>query len=112
MATIDPQALRTFRNSLTGHALTTSEKADALQILSECADEIERLRRVEAAARDYYMGYVQDEADDDGREVTGCCETQHLYAQALRDALSPNPSATGATRGGRHENNRHPLSRM
>ena len=47
-------------------------------------DEVERLRTIEKAAREYYMGYVQDEADD-----MECCisEKQHEHAKALRDAL-------------------------
>lgn len=42
----DPQALRSFRESLFGHALTMSQKADVLMTLSECADEIERLQEM------------------------------------------------------------------
>ena len=43
-----------------------------------------RLRAIEKAARDYYLGYVQDEADD-----WECCfeDAQHERAKALRDAL-------------------------
>src|SRR5690625_2108844 len=73
---------------------THDEQIRCAEALRECADEIERLCRVEKAARDYYMGFVQDEADDDGVESTGCSETQYLQAQRLRDVLSPNAKLT------------------
>jgi hypothetical protein len=50
----------------------------------EAANEIERLLAIEKAARDYYLGYVQDEA----AELAVCIsEIQHEQAIALRDAL-------------------------
>lgn len=88
MTNTDPKYLRRLCRSIIGHSLTTTERVDVLQSLSECADEIQRLQRVELAARDYYAGYAQDEAEADGVEVTGCSEAQHLHAQRLRDALS------------------------
>jgi len=54
------------------------------RLLHDARNEINRLRTIEKAARDYYLGYAQDEADD-----AECCivETQHEHAKALRDAL-------------------------
>lgn len=51
--------------------------------------EIERLQAIERAARAYFMGYVQDEADDP--EDCICGEEQHERAKALRDALGIIP---------------------
>lgn len=45
--------------------------------------EIERLRAIEKAARAYYLGYCQDEADEEGI----CDLEQQRAAQALRDAI-------------------------
>lgn len=46
-----PEALRRFKASLTGHALTTSEKAAVLIVLDKCADEMEKLLRLLKDAR-------------------------------------------------------------
>ena len=48
---------------------------------------LERLYRLQLAASEYYDGYCQDEADDDGPDFTGCSVEQHLAAKELRDAL-------------------------
>lgn len=40
----EPKWIRWFRDSIRNKAITTSEKADVLLTLDECADEIERLR--------------------------------------------------------------------
>ena len=47
--------------------------------------ELEALRAVAKAARRYFVGYVQDEADE-----MECCisEQQHEDARALRSALA------------------------
>jgi hypothetical protein len=48
--------------------------------------EIEALKAVAKAARHYFVGYVQDEADD-----AECCpagEEQHEDAKALETALA------------------------
>jgi hypothetical protein len=60
-------------------------KHDVSQDCPACMqEEIDRLRVIEKAARDYYLGYVQDEA----AEWEGCIsEIQHEHAKALRDAL-------------------------
>lgn len=55
----------------------------------EAAEEIERLRAIEKAARTYYHNYCQDEANEEG-----VCElSQQLDAIALRDALAVEQSA-------------------
>lgn len=73
--------LREAKNEIEHLAADIVVKA---RILTAQTKEIGRLRAVEAAARDYYLGYVQDEADD-----KECCivEEQHEHAKALRDAL-------------------------
>ncbi len=54
------------------------------------ADEIERLRAIEKAARTYYHNYCQDEANEEGI----CGLAQQLDAIALRDALAVDPSTS------------------
>ena len=46
-----------------------------------------RLEAIAAAAKTYYEGYAQDEADSNAVEWTGCSEDQHRDAAALREAL-------------------------
>ena len=46
------------------------------------------LLAVVEAADNYYRRYCQDEASEDGCEVTGCTLSQHEDAVALRDALT------------------------
>lgn len=48
--------------------------------------ELLRLRRIEAAARDYFVHYVQDEADNP--EDCTCGHPQHERAVELRTALN------------------------
>lgn len=88
MTMTDPQALRRFRASLTDHALTTSEKADVLQTLNECADEIERLRRYvdvmngkPGTERHTWLGLCPDNDQPDSRDEE---------CPACRLLLSPN----------------------
>jgi hypothetical protein len=54
---------------------------------AELLAENERLIRIETAARNYFVLYCQDEAADDGPEMTGCGQLQHESAKMLRAAL-------------------------
>jgi hypothetical protein len=47
-------------------------------------DEHRALRAIEKAARAYYLGYCQDEADEEGI----CDLRQQMAARDLRDALA------------------------
>ena len=69
-------------------------------------DEVERLRRVADAARVYYHGYMQDEADDDMGWV--CDRDQHELAAELRDALATLKSGPNAKLTGPSENQGSP----
>lgn len=78
------------------------EDRDAFRASSEIrGEEIERLRAriallepVAAAARVYYLHYMQDEADDDGE--LWCGSNQHEAAKAVKDALDAALSKDGA----------------
>ncbi len=59
----------------------------AVNALPELLERVRRLGAIEVAARDYFNGYMQDEAADDGPEMTGCGMDQHVKAAALRAAL-------------------------
>lgn len=52
---------------------------------ADAAAEIERLRKIETAARDYYRHYAVDEAESP--DLCVCGEQQHQLARALREAL-------------------------
>jgi hypothetical protein len=58
---------------------------------AELLAENERLIRIETAARNYFVLYCQDEAADDGPEMTGCGQSQHESAKMLRAALNQEP---------------------
>ena len=58
--------------------------------------EIERLRVVATAARNYFDRYMQDEADDEDEFV--CGKEQHESAAALRDALKALVTKRGVKR--------------
>lgn len=59
----------------------------AVNALPELLERVKRLEAIEVAARTYFNGYMQDEAADDGPEMTGCGMDQHVKAAALRAAL-------------------------
>jgi hypothetical protein len=52
------------------------------------SDLLSRLYRLQSAAVAYYDGYCQDEAADDGPDLTGCSDEQHEAARELRDAIA------------------------
>ncbi len=80
-----------------GRSMTEDDARDIVKILFakantmglagvdefDAAKEIQRLRTIEFAARRYFLGYVQDEADDPELGVPG----QHNDAVALKEAL-------------------------
>ena len=50
--------------------------------------ENEALRGIADAAKVYFDGWAQDEADDEGIHWTGCSESQHKAARNLKLALA------------------------
>lgn len=73
---------------------STDENALVLWCVAALADMADapvsrttRLEAIAAAAKTYYDGYAQDEADSNAVEWTGCSHEQHLDAAALREAL-------------------------
>jgi hypothetical protein len=74
--------------------LTSEDEDDAFAFADACGNalpellaEVKRLGAIETAARDYFTRYCQDEAADDGPEMTGCGQSQHESAKMLRAAL-------------------------
>ena len=63
------------RDVLVGKVAELQARLDAMVPLIDAADN-------------YYRRYAQDEASEDGCEVTGCTLSQHEDAVALRDALT------------------------
>lgn len=73
MSDTQAEALRRFRASLAGHALTTSEKAAVLIALDKCADEMERLTEWQPIAS----------APKDGTKILAWCVHQNAkYASS------------------------------
>jgi hypothetical protein len=61
------------------------DRATLLRLLDAAREE---LREVREAAQEYFTGYMQDEAADDGPEMTGCSLDQHDAAKRLAAALT------------------------
>ena len=62
--------------------------ASSRPLYAQSSQPSPELLAVVEAADNYYRRYAQDEASEDGCEVTGCTLSQHEDAVALRDALT------------------------
>jgi hypothetical protein len=80
---------RTERNILRAELDAAREELDKEQVSHlKTRAKITRLRK---AAQAYFTGYMQDEAADDGPEMTGCSLDQHDAAKRLAEALKEKP---------------------
>ena len=87
--TAKQMASKVYMMSECRERVTTRSLSTVADFLMQAADELERLGRIETAARTYYSRYAQDEASD--VEHCVCGREQHEDAIALRDALlTPN----------------------
>lgn len=73
--------------------LTEIAEGAVSQARSHPADMLARLVRVADAALVYFEGYCQDEAADDGPDLTGCSLEQHEAARELGEALADYSAA-------------------
>ena len=78
------------------------DRAALLRALDEALAELDKeqvshlktrakITRLRKAAQAYFTGYMQDEAADDGPEMTGCSLDQHDAAKRLAEALKEKP---------------------
>jgi hypothetical protein len=76
-----------------------TDRATLLRLLDAAREELDKeqvshlktrakITRLRKAAQAYFDGYMQDEAADDGPEMTGCSLDQHDAAKRLAAALT------------------------
>lgn len=54
----------------------------------QSGERAEALERVARAAKVYYTGYCQDEAEDANGDWTGCSREQFIAAKELKEAIA------------------------